>query len=573
MAGDLGKLLVSIGINTDELNSGLKNAQNQVKSFTNEVNSLLGVFGVTLGLAGIAKITEDTLKWGVQLEIVSRQLNITADQVARFQYAAQQSNVPIEALQSNFSILAKNMRLASEGNATATKVFNDFGIAFKNSDGSLRNFNDVLPEIADRISNTKDKTYALAEAQVLLGRSAKETFGFFNQGAGAIKAMMDAMPGNSDQINKFAKDSEDLQKAWDKLSMQFKIMMVEILTPLIPKMEALIKVLQGADWKGIGQNIVDAFSGVKKMLDMVYDSASAVANILSDLIPDSMFDELSAPAWDQLNKNLVSADDLKTIMASRAKLQAQGVNTNVPFGPPGGVMAPSTPGAAPFIDQYPMPGPSQQGGPGGGKSIGGLPDKSFLTDMTKELDKFNAAFKEKMKENGVIFDTFVTGITTGFGKSMADVIVDGKDFGAAMKDMWKQLAKSIIDQIMTIVAELVILFAWQVITGTEGQGKGVGAVGNFFGLGSARDGAYIPAARDGMLYADTGAMTGGYGEGGIPVMAHPNEVIAPIGAVFDMMRKSMDQGATTINVYSQSSDPRDIAEQVMFEIDRKRRAP
>lgn len=587
--GNLGNLIVSVSLDAQEMSKGLKKAQSDVQEFSGKVNELLGIFGVGLGLAGLAEVTKKTLEWGTNLQLVGRQLDITADQVARFQYAASQSNVPIEALQSNFAILTRRMFEAQQGNAAAIKVFDDFHISFENADGSLRSFSEILPEIADRISNTSDKSRALAEAQLLLGRSAKETFGFFAQGSASIKQLMDSMPGNSNQINTFARDSEELQKEWEKLVMQMRIMMVEILTPLIPKFEELIKTMQGFDWKKVSADIneqvqfwlslagaitkaYEAFINYAKARGEKQEKETGQMGLLKHIggflgaytsgAGLNMGDAWNVGGGGAFPQPQAPNYAPGTVQAFGKSQIGQDISdlTNVDFG---GQM-----GASAGIESFGQPG----GGFAQQPKAQGIGGKSFFDEFKKDLDEMKAKFQSVNKEMADISAKTMEQISTGIGKSFADSIVDGKNFGDAMKQMWKDIAKSVIEQIVTMITELILLFAWQVVTGTEGQGKGVGMIGNFFGLGSAREGAYIPSAANGLVYAASGIVsTGNYGEAGIPAIVHPNEIISPVDKFFDAVK---GMGGNTFHVHpSPGMDERALAQLVAEEVQRKQRNP
>ena len=56
-------------------------------------------------------------------------------------------------------------------------------------------------------------------------------------------------------------------------------MLVEVLTPLIPKMEELVKLLRDTDWGAIGETILGAFKPVKALFDGLYMVADETAQL------------------------------------------------------------------------------------------------------------------------------------------------------------------------------------------------------------------------------------------------------------------------------------------------------
>lgn len=55
-----------------------------------------------------------------------------------------------------------------------------------------------------------------------------------------------------------------------------------------------------------------------------------------------------------------------------------------------------------------------------------------------------------------------------FGKAMADVLVDSKSFGEAMKGIWKSFIKSLISELVALIAKLVVALALKAALGLGG---------------------------------------------------------------------------------------------------------
>lgn len=614
--GVLGNLLVKIGTDSSELNKGLAQAKSGIQSFQGEVNKILGLIGFSLTAAGLINVTKKAIEFGDQLNKLSEQTGLAASQIAKIKFAAEQSETSVEAVTKSFIFLSKNMQAAQNGSAEALQLFRNFHVEFQNQDGTLRNYNDVMLEVADRIKNTQNQTVVLANGTKLLGKNFTEILPFLKQGSDGIKAlyteqqkMLDSIGMSDEKINKFAKDSDALGDEWKKLQTLFQYITVEAISPLIPKITELITKLKDTDWSAIGQTIATAFEVVAKTLKVIIDLADKAASLMAKIVPDELLPQLKSPDWDTRNPNLVKQDDLKTIMASRAKLQSQGVDLTIPSDysgvpgvpkQPGGVMAPSTPGeltvpgqttpAGTSVGASPANQPTGQGitqsqpfeskygtgegqrapegfSQGGGQGIAGI----NFGDIMAKMEELKKKWKDISGQMAELWTTTMQSITTKFGSSVADMIVDGKDFSEAMKQMWKDIAKEIIAKIVEIIAQQMILFAWQTLTGTVGSGNLVGGgKKKIFGL--FRDGGVFPSARNGMVHAADGyAMTGPYGENGIPAVFHPNEIVAPFDKFMDMV-KGMSGSNVTVTVNG-VQDPRATAEMVMIELDRRKRSP
>lgn len=73
---------------------------------------------------------------------------------------------------------------------------------------------------------------------------------------------------------------------------------------------------------------------------------------------------------------------------------------------------------------------------------------------------------------------------TGFGDSLAQTIVEGKSFGDAMKNVFRDMAEAIISYIIQMIAKLLVLLALETATGTgPAGGAAIGAIGGAFAEG------------------------------------------------------------------------------------------
>ena len=555
MEGSLGKLLVSIGTDTKDLATGLGQAQKQIQGFQQTANKVLGLIGFSLTAGALMDLTKKTIEYGDQLNKMSEQTGLAASEIAKLKYVAEQSDTSLEAVAGTFRFLSRAMNEAKNGNAEAIQTFSRFHVEFQNADGTLRNYRDVMLDVADRIHNTSNQTVVLAESQKLLGRNVQQVLPLFKEGSEGIRRMtgeyeaMQKKIGLTDaQINAFAKNSDALGDSWKSLSTAFQFMLIEVLTPLIPKMEAFVKVLTDTDWKSIG------------------DGLSGVVGFFADI----------AKSIDWIAKNLVAESDLfGMIFGKKASQAAAGTGPETEFPqlaggstPPqtvdlGTITVPGGPAPSPAA----VPSTQGIGGPGEGNGL----TQIFGGEVQKKMDEFKASFKSLNEEVGKIWGDTVKQLSTGFGTAMADSIVDGKNFGDAMTQVMKDLAKSVIAELTAWIAQLVILFVWQTMTGTTGAKAGGGFMKRILGF---KEGGAILQARQGLLYGANGfAATGNMGEGGIPAVLHPNEIVSPIDKFFDAIH-SMGSNQFVFNVTGAAADdPQMLAELVAVETDRRRRRP
>src|SRR5690606_41954766 len=71
----------------------------------------------------------------------------------------------------------------------ATRAFDAIGVSVTNADGSLRDTEEVMLDVADRFEKIEDGAAKAAIAQELFGRSGTNLIPFLNQGRAGIEAL------------------------------------------------------------------------------------------------------------------------------------------------------------------------------------------------------------------------------------------------------------------------------------------------------------------------------------------------------------------------------------------------
>lgn len=92
------------------------------------------------------------------------------------------------------------------------------------------------------------------------------------------------------------------------------------------------------------------------------------------------------------------------------------------------------------------------------------------------VDGFLTTSEDMWKFGGEMRDQFFQ----QFGDGVAEAIVQGKDFGETMVNVFRQMAMAIISYIVQMIAKLLVLLALEEATGTQGVFSAGGALGGLF---------------------------------------------------------------------------------------------
>jgi tetratricopeptide (TPR) repeat protein len=144
-------------------------------------------FGVA-GLAGtglataLAASVKSTADFNDAMGKAAQRAGVTTEEFSKLAYAASLSDVSVEELQKGLQLLGQD---ASNGG----KKLAEFGVELQNVDGSLKTNDQLLREVADRISRMATPAEKSAAAVRLLGEEGAKLVPLLNSGAQGLNDM------------------------------------------------------------------------------------------------------------------------------------------------------------------------------------------------------------------------------------------------------------------------------------------------------------------------------------------------------------------------------------------------
>ena len=139
---------------------------------------------------GVALAVKKTIDYGDHLEKTAQKTGVAVESLSAYKLGAELAGTSQDGLISGLQRLQKNMGSALRSPTSAAAVaFKNLGMEFQNADGSLRDVDEMLPEIAEKMSQMGDGTLKTQIAMDLMGRQGAELIPFLNQGADGLAAM------------------------------------------------------------------------------------------------------------------------------------------------------------------------------------------------------------------------------------------------------------------------------------------------------------------------------------------------------------------------------------------------
>ncbi len=196
-----------------------------------------------MGAAMLGAIGGTAMKMGEfasDITKMAKQTGTSTEDFQRLKFAVEQNEGSVENLVMGMTKLRKIMVDASQGSKAAQDTFARLGIAYRNSDGSIRSVNSVLLDLADVIAKSPDDIETMSEALEALGlRGGRELVPLLRQGRAEIEKTMAATPKivSDEALNKL----KDFNDRIDAVKTQLMATLAEGIQPLLPYLDRFIK--------------------------------------------------------------------------------------------------------------------------------------------------------------------------------------------------------------------------------------------------------------------------------------------------------------------------------------------
>lgn len=271
---DLAKLVVKLEAQTAQYQASLERANKQLEKFdksssTMARNIATGLVAAAAAAAvAFAAMSKTAIDNADSLDKVSQSTGIAVESLSQLQYAAEISNVSFEDLTKVAAKFSKTAAEAARGSETAARGFEALGIKVKNADGTLRNTEDLLLDVADKFSKMEDGAAKAAIAQELFGKSGAKMIPFLNQGrAGIEKLKKEADAFGLTVSTKAARSADQFNDNLDRLKAAGMGVVNQLVQQLLPSFVAFTeRVLNAARSGGALELAVKALAASFKVL-------------------------------------------------------------------------------------------------------------------------------------------------------------------------------------------------------------------------------------------------------------------------------------------------------------------
>jgi hypothetical protein len=187
MAFDAGAIIAKLQVDNKEFEKGMKESEKTTKSFSNSILSLTvasaAITGVMVAISKqFANYADDSIK-------AARSTGSNVEEFTKLAHAADLSGVSTESLTTSMQFLNKSLVEASKDGSNAQKTFQKFGIALKNTDGTMKSSDRILKDISDRYKDIQDPIQRSELAMTAFGRSGMNMASMLELGSEGLNEM------------------------------------------------------------------------------------------------------------------------------------------------------------------------------------------------------------------------------------------------------------------------------------------------------------------------------------------------------------------------------------------------
>ena len=160
---------------------GISTKANSVATATKGLSTAAGGLLVALGGAAV-----NSAKYADDLNTLSAQTGISAEDLQKMQYAADRVDVDVDTIAGAMSKMRRSM---TSDSAKSAEAFARIGVSVRDSSGQLRDSSTVFYEVLQGLSRVGNETERDALAMDIFGRSADQLAGIVDDGGAALKQL------------------------------------------------------------------------------------------------------------------------------------------------------------------------------------------------------------------------------------------------------------------------------------------------------------------------------------------------------------------------------------------------
>ncbi|HOM77682.1 MAG TPA: phage tail protein [bacterium] len=138
---------------------------------------------------GLKDMAVDSAKYADEIQTLADVTGLSTEKAQEFKYMTEMIDVSFDTLSRSMARNIRSMSDYANGSAKATEAYDKLGIQVLNTDGSLRDSQEVYFELIDALGQVENETERDAIAMDLMGRSAQDLNPLIKAGSDAMREL------------------------------------------------------------------------------------------------------------------------------------------------------------------------------------------------------------------------------------------------------------------------------------------------------------------------------------------------------------------------------------------------
>lgn len=269
---------------TDKANQGWSTAK-QVLADLVEKAIEVAIQAVKRLAEAMVDAVQDSAEFADEILTLSSQTGLATDTLQEFSYMAELIDVSLDTVTGSLTKLTNNMQAAAAGSGAAYDAFQALGVSVTDSEGHLRNSEEVFYEVIDALGQMTNETERDAYSMDIFGRSAQDLNPMIEAGSDAISAFADEAHEMGYVLDNEALESlGGMDDSFQRVQRQMEAVRNQIVTAMAPAITDIADRFQEwashVDWDAVAEKITEIMDIVIEVVDWVVDHKEIVLGII-----------------------------------------------------------------------------------------------------------------------------------------------------------------------------------------------------------------------------------------------------------------------------------------------------
>jgi hypothetical protein len=269
-----------------KLGNSMQGVQGKVKNLKMSVGNLSQAFKVLAGVIAAGAFTrfiKSSIDTADSFDKLSRRTGVAANTLMAYVDAGRLADVSQEQIGKGLLMLSRTMNEASQGVATYKDAYDELGITVTKSDGSLKQSDTVLSEIAEKFKTMPDGPKKAALAMDLFGKSGAQLITLLNGGTEALTQF------NYETSENFAANAAYFNDQIAILANNFGGFRRQLTDALLPALNAILEAFSEVlgsdqDFKGFFKFMEVGIKGIASVVLATVQSFRFFGRVIQDLV-------------------------------------------------------------------------------------------------------------------------------------------------------------------------------------------------------------------------------------------------------------------------------------------------